>query len=276
MKEENECPDLHIIFQAEKTEIEATKALCLPYKGMIPADGNIYWYEFSPNCLILVSATDFFFGNRVLGAGLDDELTEKLVKELTGFFRSVKRPRYFLSVCPPVITDNTGEIISRNKGNFLSNWIKLMKPVNEVVSIQNNIITRKMKEDERDFVSEFLVDSFSFPSEIVNFCRNGLGKRGWTCYVAISGDRIGGTASVFIDKNIAELGIAATIESERGKGIQSALIAKREQFAIKKKCEYIFVETAEPTPKFRGQSYLNMKRLGYKELYRRGNYAFQL
>lgn len=239
-------------------------------------DGNIYFYDFSPGCVIFISGTDFLFGNRVLGAGLDTKLTDVMIKELIKFFQKANRPKFNLQICPGVLSEKTKKFISDNNGIHQSNWVKLVKPIDEIVPMKNEIEIRRIYENEIDGVSDILVKSFSFPPEIKTFCKGVLGKNGWTTYVGLLDNKIAGTGAIYINGDIAELGIAATDESSRCKGIQSALISARESFAVEKYCKYIFVETAEPTPQFSAPSYRNMIRFGYSELYRRGNYVFKL
>jgi len=68
-------------------------------------------------------------------------------------------------------------------------------------------------------------------------------------------DKIAGTGSLFITDGIAEIGIAATSDDARGKGVQTALIHFRENRAYVQGCRYLFVETAEPTPSYSAPSY---------------------
>ncbi len=69
------------------------------------------------------------------------------------------------------------------------------------------------------------------------------------------------------------LGPAVTLESHRGRGAQSALIARRLREAAALGVDLVTVETAAETDERPVvQSYRNLRRLGFEEAYRRPNY----
>lgn len=265
-----------MIIAGEKAETASIKIISKKFFGELPQDGNIYYYEISENCLALISSVDVFIGNRVIGIGLDEKVTVNLIKEIKSFYKKNHKNKFFIQTPPVENNTNIRDLILQNGGEHRSNWAKLAK-IPEAKKINNNDISiRELQEQDHEYVASLLLRSFSFPEELRPFCIYAFGKPGWTNYVAMLNDKIAGTGSLYIRDGIDEIGIAATVEDARGKGVQSALIHYRENIAFEKGSRYLFVETAEPTDTYPAPSYRNMIRLGFTELYKRPNYIFTL
>lgn len=80
------------------------------------------------------------------------------------------------------------------------------------------------------------------------------------------------TACLHVHDGIGELGLAATLEGRRGRGCQSALLARRLQDAARAGCRFTFVETGERTDDRPSASYRNILRAGFQEAYLRPNW----
>jgi len=95
---------------------------------------------------------------------------------------------------------------------------------------------------------------------------------GWHCYVARIDEEPAACAAMFIQDDIAELGIAATLEPARGRGCQLSLLHRRIVDAAAAGCKALFVETGERTPDRPSISYRNILRAGFEEAYTRPNW----
>ncbi len=98
------------------------------------------------------------------------------------------------------------------------------------------------------------------------------GRAGWRCYIALVDGTPQGCAAMRIDGGIAEFGMAATLESARGKGCQLALLRRRIVDAADAGCWLLFVETGERVPDRPSGSYRNILRAGFEEAYLRPNW----
>jgi len=72
----------------------------------------------------------------------------------------------------------------------------------------------------------------------------------------------------------AWLGWGGTLRSHRGRGIQSAMVARRIEDARAKHCQWLTVETAEDLPERPNPSYRNMERAGFRVLCLRPSHAW--
>lgn len=99
------------------------------------------------------------------------------------------------------------------------------------------------------------------------------GQPGWRCYVARVEGQPQACAAMLIDADVAQLGIAATLEPARGRGCQLALLRRRILDAAAAGCESLFVETGERVPGQPSPSYRNLLRAGFEEADLRPNWV---
>jgi GNAT superfamily N-acetyltransferase len=99
------------------------------------------------------------------------------------------------------------------------------------------------------------------------------GREGWRCYVARLDGEAQACAAMSLHEGIAEFGIAATLETARGRGCQRALLHRRILDAAEAGCHTLFVETGERVPNRPSASYRNILRAGFEEAYLRPNWS---
>ncbi|HVY96674.1 MAG TPA: GNAT family N-acetyltransferase [Solirubrobacterales bacterium] len=114
---------------------------------------------------------------------------------------------------------------------------------------------------------------FGLPAWGGDFFGHLPGRPGWRCYVARIGGEAQACAAILIEGDVAEFGIAATLEPARGRGCQLALLHRRIADAAAAGCTTLFVETGERTPARPSTSYRNILRAGFEEAYVRPNWV---
>jgi GNAT superfamily N-acetyltransferase len=113
---------------------------------------------------------------------------------------------------------------------------------------------------------------FGMPAWAANFFAHLPGRDGWRCYVARVNGKAQACAATLIDGEVAEFGIAATLEEARGRGCQTALLHRRIRDAAEAGCRTLFVETGERVPERPSASYRNILKAGFEEAYLRPNW----
>jgi GNAT superfamily N-acetyltransferase len=113
---------------------------------------------------------------------------------------------------------------------------------------------------------------FGLPAWASAFFANLPGRRDWRCYVARVDDRTQACAAMLVQGEVAEFGVAATLEPARGRGCQLALLRRRILDAAAAGCKTLLVETGERVPARPSTSYRNILRAGFKEAYLRPNW----
>ena len=88
---------------------------------------------------------------------------------------------------------------------------------------------------------------------------------GWLCWVAYDADEPAAAAGLYVDDGVGYLGFAGTLAPHRGKGAQSALLARRIERAAQLGCDLVITETGEAKDGRPGNSYRNILRAGFTE-----------
>jgi hypothetical protein len=109
--------------------------------------------------------------------------------------------------------------------------------------------------------------AFDLPAWAADFFAGLPGRPGWNCYVArVDGEPLA-CAAMFLDGEVAELGIGGTLEGGRRRGSQLALLRRRIEDAAAAGARTLFVETGARVPGHPSSSYGNILRAGFEEAY---------
>ncbi len=118
-----------------------------------------------------------------------------------------------------------------------------------------------------------LAEGFELPEWCSAMARNLPLLSTWYCYLALADGHPVGCAAMRVSDGVAQLGLAATLESARGRGCQSALLARRVRDAFELGCDVAALETGEQIDGRPSISYRNILRAGFSERYLRSNYV---
>lgn len=127
-------------------------------------------------------------------------------------------------------------------------------------------------EGEEEPFGMIAATGFGLPAWASAFFAGLPGRPGWRCYVARVDGSAQACAAMFLHGDVAEFGIAATLEPARGRGCQLALLRRRILDAGAAGCQTLFVETGERVPDRPSTSYRNILRAGFVEAYLRPNW----
>lgn len=130
----------------------------------------------------------------------------------------------------------------------------------------------ELSKGEGEDFGQIAAAGFDLPPWAGIFFSDLPGREGWRCYEARIDGGPRGCAALLINDGVAEFGIAATLESARGRGCQTALLRRRIDDAIAAGCHTLFVETGERTTDRPSASYRNILKAGFKEAYLRPNW----
>ena len=112
---------------------------------------------------------------------------------------------------------------------------------------------------------------FGLPVWAAAFFADLPGHPDWRCYVARVDGEAQACAAMLAQGEVAEFGVAATLEPARGRGCQRALLHRRILDAAAAGCCTLFVETGERVPDRPSASYKNILQAGFEEAYLRPN-----
>jgi ribosomal protein S18 acetylase RimI-like enzyme len=121
-------------------------------------------------------------------------------------------------------------------------------------------------------IGEVFREAYGFPEGFETLLGALPGRPGWTAYAAFDGDAPVSCAMTFHQGPLAQLSGAATLPAARGRGAQTALIARRVSDLAAEGAEWVQVYTWGPRPGARNPSLDNIERAGFRRLYTRENY----
>lgn len=151
-------------------------------------------------------------------------------------------------------------------------WMKFVRDTHPPRFEAPAVEVVEVVEPDREPFGTIAAIGFGMPSWAASLFAGLPGRAGWRCYVARVDGRAQACAAMLVDGEIAEFGIAATLEGARGRGCQLALLHRRLVDAAAAGCRTLFVETGERVPDRPSGSYRNILRAGFEEAYLRPNW----
>lgn len=218
---------------------------------------------------IRTDISEGFSLNRVAGTGFGSETAEEIFEQ-TGKFFEGRKNIYSIQPSPFILDDNFKQQLEKNGFEFRKNWVRFYRDTAGIPEIESQLVIRKIGRKEKDIFAEMVIDVFGFQGVDPEFAVSTVEQENWNHYLAYNGDKPVATACLFINGQTAWMSLAATLPEFRGRGAQSALMARRIRDANEAGCSIITSETAEDN-----SSYRNMQRFGFKLLYKRPNYVKQ-
>lgn len=211
--------------------------------------------------------------NLVLGATQPDALAPGHLDAAVAWVES-KRVRAYVPVAPAAPSTEEVESWLRAHGYEPGySWMKFVRDAHPPRFAAPEIEVLELRSGEEAPFGAIAAAGFGLPAWGAEFFAHLPGRPGWHCYVARIDGRSQACAAMLIDGDVAEFGIAATLEPARGRGAQLALLHRRIADAAAAGCETLFVETGERIPDRPSASYRNILRAGFEEAYLRPNWV---
>jgi hypothetical protein len=114
------------------------------------------------------------------------------------------------------------------------------------------------------------------PSSVAPWIAALAGRANWIGLMAFADRAPIAGGAVYVRGEYAWLGFGATLASHRRLGAQNALLARRLSQASARGARFAVTETGERVPDRPSNSYRNILRAGFEEMYVRQNYLSRL
>jgi len=226
--------------------------------------------------LLILSKLDVPVFNRVLGLGLEKPATEAQVDGIIARYKAAGSSRFFVSVSPGAEPASTVSWLEARGFRRFNRWAKVERGVEPVPAVTTDARIEEVGPEHARTFGDVLCRGVGLPEGMGEWrgkwAGRLLGRQGWRIYMAFDGAKAVGAAGTFVKGEWASLGFAATLPEARGRGVQSALIARRIQDARAMGCRRLSSETAEDTPDRPAPSFHNLTRLGFELAYYRENH----
>jgi ribosomal protein S18 acetylase RimI-like enzyme len=214
--------------------------------------------------------------NRVVGLGLREPISEAVVESIDALYRGAG-VRYLVQVSPAVPPAEQEVLRLGLEARDLvrkDNWAKLIRDVAPPQEARTDLRITLAGAEHADAVAELLNVGFETPPEFGRLLAGLVGRQGWQHYLAWAGKEPVALGVLFVHGQIGALEGAATLPAFRGRGAQSALMARRIVDAAALGCRWLVTETGEDTPDHPNPSYRNMLRAGFQLVYHRPNWVY--
>ena len=264
-----------LVAELERAELRAWSAVYRRAPASAVAACGIGTRDFGPATAMWMSKVDILACNRVLGLGLTGPPDKKTMTEIVTTYEEAMVPSFFVQLAPLVTVGPT--ITAAEDVGFAryNNWVRLVRDVAPPGPAPTGLRVEEIgPEYARDF-GDVVCAGFGWDRELGLVVETMVGAPGWKCYIAFEGERPVGTAAMLVDGRIGWFGFAASLPEGRGKGGQSALIARRIMDAKVAGCEVVTLETAEQSPGEDAPGYRNVLRAGFEVGYLRPSYIYK-
>ena len=214
--------------------------------------------------------------NRVIGLGVLSPISPHLIETIIRQYSSAGVERFLVQVNPQAITPEVdGWLLARG---FVARpgLAKLSRTAVAVVEVPLEMVVRVVEIDVADVgtFEAIVAAPLMVPEEMRPGIRSTIGHARWRYYLALRDERPIAGAALYAGEEVGWCGLAATVESERGRGAQTALLARRIQDAAASGCQWVVAETPLEKPDRPNPSIRNMRRLGFEVHHQRRNYLF--
>ncbi len=220
-------------------------------------------------CIAAPAAPGNTMFNRVTGLGLDGEASDATLDAIAAFFREVGT-QYAIAASPVAPRDLPRRLKARGFDTGYG-WMKFGRGVEEPEEVSTNVEVRESADGAE--VPSIVAAGYGVPAEVAAAFERIAKAEEWHCFVATLDAEPVGTGALFVHEGVGWLGAAATLPDKRRLGAQNALLAARVQRGRATGCEALTVETGKSTDDRPSNSYRNILRAGFRELYVRPNYV---
>jgi hypothetical protein len=232
--------------------------------------------QFDDAVFIAASKMDVLAFNRVIGSGLSNTLTREQLGHIIGFYREHEVSRFFLQLCPDVLSPDILELLIDTGFAYYNNWCKHIREIDKYLPLHDtDLSVVKVQPDHVDIFTRIMNESFDFGYELEDLVASTYGHPECHFYLVKDENRPVAAASMSVYGEHALLTLGGTLPEARNRGAQSLLIATRINDAIDLGCRVISTETAEDRPEKPSPSFRNMKRAGFSLAYLRPNFIYQ-
>ena len=216
-------------------------------------------------------------GNRTIGLGLERELTEDQLSAIVSWYADAGIKRWLLEWSPEGRPGVAEQWFAQHGGRAMTPTLKFWRRLNGSVPLLDRSALTVVEIGMAQAVAfeNIVAEALGVPRQMASVVRSTVGHEHWHFYLALDGTRPIAGAAMFAHGGGAWFGLGATVSSDRNRGAQTALLARRLRDAEALGCPWVSADTQPDTPERPNPSYRNMRRAGMDILYPRAKYLFE-
>ncbi|MFO7445202.1 MAG: GNAT family N-acetyltransferase [Ignavibacteriaceae bacterium] len=259
----------------EKFEAEAWLDLYASASEKIQKDLGLKVIPLEYSFAAIIPSVDIIALNRIIGLGLNKPFGKTTLEELKNILIENNVKRFFVQLHPDAQPDNSYELLEGSSFIYYNNWIKFHRYNSPSHKFNTGFLIKEIDKPEADIFAKILLHNFGWPDVLHPWIAGTVGRNHWKHYIAYDGSIPVATAMLFVKGNYAWLGFGSTLPEYRGKGIQSALLAKRIEDCRELGVKELILETADDKPGIHSVSKRNAVRAGFEITYIRPNFLYK-
>jgi hypothetical protein len=227
--------------------------------------------------LLLASGSRELAINRVIGLGLQKPLSRFELDGVVAEYTRAGVERFIIQWSPAALPSQATAWFSERGFINVSSIAKMYRQVDATAqppAIDTALRVEEIDAQHADVFECVVAPALGVPVGLGPGIRSTIGKPGWRFYLAYDGSRPVAGAALHVQEGGGWLGLGATLLDDRGRGAQTALLARRIADARELGCAWVTADTlvtARPS-----QSRRNMERSGFVHWYDRPNYALDV
>lgn len=210
--------------------------------------------------------------NRVFGFGVDAPAGEGELDDAIAYMRAAGAPNWWIQP-PPEQRGLVGAIEARGFIRTQRPWAKLARELGDGASAKASLAVEQIGPDRGDAFGAIVCEAFGAPPSLALWLKALIGRPNWRLYLATLAGAPISAAAGWSNGDLAWYGIAGTSKAGRGRGGQTAVLARLINDARETGARLLVAETGEKQAGVVSTSYDNMIRQGFAVVHLRPNYT---
>jgi Acetyltransferase (GNAT) family len=223
------------------------------------------WWEVDGALLTRVERIDNDWHNRVLGLGMEKPASRRLLEQMVGAFRAAGSKHFSIQLAPGAQPAELRSWLAELGLQPSVRIAKLVRPAGETVEISGDLRVAEVEARDAAAFGRVSCAGWGLPPPLIGWLAALVGRDRWRCYLAWDGAEPIAAAVLYFDGDLVWAGGAVTLQQHRGRGAQSALIARAIADAGR---ATLVAETLEDN-----QSFRNCLKLGFQRAYVRESFT---
>ncbi len=252
--------------RAELAEAEGKAAWFRAVPEELAASLGLRVYRVGGASVWLTRGIDHYFANGVAALGVMQPATRAAVGAVLAPFRQAGLP-CAVDLSPIAQPVQLPRWLRAHGLAPAARDVRLWRTVDDPSSVVSDLRIRVIGPERAAVFTDLSLAGFPAGRPLAAGLAAQVGRPEWLHYLAFDGDTSVATAALFVHEDTAWLGWAYTLPAYRGRGAQSALLARRIADAGARGCTLVVADTGEDTPEQPNPSYRNMLRLGFAHAY---------
>lgn len=263
--------------EVELIEAEAWAQLHLALPPALRAELRCEIKRHGPALSVRTARADAPSGNQTIGLGFEPELAEHQLSEIIAWHATGGIKRWLLQWSPEARPRAAEAWFARYGARAMTPTVKLWRTLaHGTPAVDGSTLTIvEIGTTDAVIFEDTVAEPLGILHTMAPVVRSTVGHEHWHFYLALDDTRPIAGAAMFVRGEGAWLGLSATRPSDRNRGAQTALLARRLHDAAALGCAWVSADTQPDTAARPNPSYRNMRRAGMDILYSRPKYLFE-